>query len=137
MDNANLVAEKKPKRDWWQKGRAFDLWSIPHFLFGILMAFLPSLTGISILTALTATLLFAMVWEIYEKFVDIKETIQNSLLDILLPVVAFTLTSQILFFYPPHPDDLLVFAAAVFALYLFTNISGWRAYRRRNRDFMH
>ena len=135
MDNIELATERKPKRDWWQKGRAFDLWSIPHFLFGILTAFLPQLTGISLLTALTLTLVFAMSWEIYEKFVDIKETIQNSLLDILLPVVAFTLTSELLLFYPLHPDDLMVFAVAVFALYLFTNISGWLAYRRRNRDF--
>ena len=139
MDNPGspeaFTVAKKSKRDWWQKGRAFDLWSIPHALFGILGAFLPALIGISFLTALTFTLVFAMAWEIYEKFVGIKETIQNSLLDVLLPVVTFTLTSQILFYYPPHPDDLMVFAAAIFILFLFTNISGWRAYRRRNRNF--
>ncbi len=133
MDNVDVVVEKKkPKRDWWQKGRAFDLWSIPHFLFGILTAFLPALIGISLLTALTLTLVLAMAWEIYEKFVDIKETIPNSLLDILLPVVAFTLTSELLLFYPLHDDTLLVFATAVLVLYLFTNISGWIAYRRRD-----
>jgi hypothetical protein len=131
----DYATEKRPKRDWWQKGRAFDLWSIPHFLFGILTALLPSLVGISLLTALTITLVCAMAWEIYEKFVYIRETVQNSLLDILLPVVAFTITSELILFYPPHPDDLLVLATAVFVLYLFTNISGWRAYRRRNRAF--
>ncbi len=135
MDDVSFVIEKKPKRDWWRKGRAFDLWSIPHFLFGILTALLPSLIDMSLLTALTLTLLFAMAWEIYEKFVSIKETIPNSLLDILLPVVAFTLTSELLLVYPLHDDNLLVFATAVFALYLFTNISGWLAYRRRARDF--
>ncbi|MFA6519451.1 MAG: hypothetical protein WCT41_01350 [Candidatus Paceibacterota bacterium] len=135
MDNMDYATEKRPKRDWWQKGRAFDLWSIPHFLFGILTALLPSLVGISLLTALTITLVCAMAWEIYEKFVYIRETVQNSLLDILLPVVAFTITSELILFYPPHPDDLLVLATAVFVLYLFTNISGWRAYRRRNRAF--
>lgn len=123
-------------RDWWQKGRAFDLWSIPHFLFGILTAFVPPLTGISLLTALALTVIFAMLWEIYEKFVDIKETIQNSLLDIILPIVAFTLTSLILRLYSFHYDDLLVVATAVFVLYIFTNVSGWLAYRRRSRDFM-
>lgn len=135
MDNGEFAAAKKPKHDWWKKGRAFDLWSIPHFLFGILTALLPALIGISLLTALTLTLLFAMAWEVYEKFVDIKETVENSLLDILLPVLAFTLTSQLLIAYPLHNDDLLVFSTAVFTLYLFTNISGWLAYRRRNRDF--
>src|SRR3972149_10728886 len=125
------MTEEKIKRDWWQKGRAFDLWSSPHFLFGILMATLPPLTGISFLTALTLTIVLAMLWEIYEKFVDIKETIQNSLLDIVLPVVAFTLTSYVLRMYPFHPDDLLVIAIAVFVLYAFTNISGWLPHPRR------
>lgn len=127
--------QRKPKRDWWQKGRAFDLWSIPHFLFGILMAFVPSLTGISFLTALSLTIILAMLWEIYEKFVDIKETIQNSLLDIILPIVAFTMTSYALRIYAFNYDELLVAAIAISILYLFTNISGWLAYRRRNRDF--
>jgi len=123
-------------KDWWQKGRVFDLWSIPHFLFGILMAFLPPLLGVSLLTTLALTLILAMLWEIYEKFVDIKETIPNSLLDIILPVAALTLTSYFLLFYPLQRDELLVAAGAVFTLYAFTNISGWLAYRRRNRDFM-
>ena len=139
MDNFvspdTVVIAKKPKRDWWQKGRAFDLWSIPHFLFGILMSFLPPLAGISFLTALALTLILAMLWEIYEKFVAIKETVQNSLLDIILPIVAFTLTSYILLIHSFRRDELLVVASAVLVLYLFTNISGWLAYRRRNRDF--
>lgn len=131
------ATKEKVKRDWWQKGKALDLWSIPHFLFGVLTGFLPPLTGMSFLTALALTVILAMLWEIYEKFVDIKETVQNSLLDIVLPIVAFTLTSLILRAYPLHPDDLLVAATAVLALYLFTNLSGWLAYRRRNRDFTH
>ncbi|MCR4276264.1 MAG: hypothetical protein NUV90_02690 [Candidatus Parcubacteria bacterium] len=131
----DLTTERRPKRDWWQKGRAFDLWSIPHFLFGILMAFLPSLAGTSFLTALALTIILAMLWEIYEKFVQIRETVQNSLLDIILPIVAFTLTSYILRIYSFQYSDLLVIAIAVLVLYTFTNISGWLAYRRRNRAF--
>ncbi|MCR4333814.1 MAG: hypothetical protein NUV60_02265 [Patescibacteria group bacterium] len=124
-------------RDWWRKGRAFDLWSIPHFLFGILMAALSPLTGIPFLTILAFTIILAMLWEIYEKFVDIKETTQNSLLDIILPVVAFILTSYLFLLYPLHHDDLLIVTIAVLILFLFTNISGWFAYLRRNRNFIH
>lgn len=123
-------------RDWWQKGRAFDLWSIPHFLFGVFMSFLPGLVGISTMTALAFTVILAMLWEVYEKFVSIRETTQNSVLDIILPVVAFTLTSSALLIYPLQHDQIAVLATAVFTLYLFTNISGWLAYRRRNRDFL-
>lgn len=129
--------EERVKHDWWQKGKAFDLWSIPHFLFGILTAFLPALTDLSFLTALALTIILGMLWEIYEKFVAIKETVQNSLLDIILPIVAFTLTSYVLRIYSFHREELLVVATAVFIVYAFTNISGWLAYRRRNRDFMY
>lgn len=101
------------------------------------MAFSPPLTGISLLSAFALTLILAMLWEIYEKFVLIRETIQNSLLDIILPIVAFTLTSYLLLMYPLSADELLVAATAVLVLYVFTNISGWLAYRRRARDFMH
>lgn len=131
-----MTNEGKPKRDWWRKGRGFDLWSIPHLLFGVLMGMAPSLTGLSFLSSIALTVILALLWEIYEKFAGIRETVQNSLLDIVLPIAAFTLTSFILLTFPPHPDDLLVVAGAIFIIYAFTNISGWRAYRRRDRDFL-
>lgn len=137
MDNKDVDIPQKPKRDWWKRGRALDLWSIPHFLFGVLMAFVPPLTDLSLPTALSLTLILALVWEMYEKLVDIKETVLNSLFDIILPIVAFTSTSYALLAYPLHPDDLLVVASAVLFLYVFTNLSGWMAYRRRNRAFFH
>ena len=132
---ANAMSQEVQKRDWWRKGRAFDLWSIPHFLFGILTGFLPALTGISFLTALVCTLVFALSWEFYEKIIGIRESVQNILLDVTLPIVAFTYTSYLLRATTFHRDDLIVVATAVLALYTFTNVSGWLAYRRRNRNF--
>lgn len=137
MANIDFEIQKRPKRDWWQRGRAFDLWSIPHFLFGMLMAFIPPLTDTPLLTTFALTLMLAILWEVYEKIIEIKETVQNSLLDIILPVVAFTLTSYTLQLYSLHYDELVVVASAIFVLYIFTNVSGWLAYRRRNRDFTH
>src|SRR3989344_8259818 len=123
-------------RDWWQKGRAFDLWSIPHFLFGILMAFVPPFADISFSFALVLTLVLAVLWELFEMRVGIRETVLNSLLDVFLPIAAYIITSYILLLQPYHRDELVVFAVAVLLLYLFTNISGWLAYRRRQRDFI-
>ncbi|MDO8593289.1 MAG: hypothetical protein Q7R59_00040 [bacterium] len=123
-------------RDWWQKGSAFDLWSIPHFLFGILMAFVPMLTDLSFSFALVLTLVLAVLWELFEMGVGIRETVLNSLLDVFLPIVAYIITSYFLLIRQYHRDELVVFAVAVLLLYLFTNISGWLAYRRRQRDFI-
>ncbi len=123
-------------KDWWQKGKGLDLWSIPHFLFGILMGMSPSLIGVSFSTAFMLTITLAVAWELYEQCIGIRETVPNILLDIVLSITACILTSYALLAYPLHPHDLLVIAAAVLVLYVFTNLSGWLAYRRRKRDFM-
>lgn len=125
----------KTKRDWWQKGRGLDLWSIPHFLFGILMAFVPPLTDISFSMALIFTAILAVLWELFEMYIGIKETVLNSLLDVFLPIGAFIITSYLLRLYSFRYDEILVATVAVFVLYIFTNLSGWLAYRRRSRDF--
>lgn len=128
--------EQKEKRDWWAKGKALDLWSIPHVLFGVLAGMVPSLTGTSFLTTFAYTIILALAWEVYEKLADIKETLLNSLFDIILPIFSLILTHWTLVSYPPHPDDLRVITLAVLVLYAYTNISGWLAYRRRNKAFM-
>ena len=66
----------------------------------------------------------------------IKETILNIISDFILPIVAFTATALVLRTYSFHPEDLLVVMSAVLFLYIFTNLSGWLAYRRRKREFM-
>ena len=55
----------------------------------------------------------------------------------LFPLIigACIVTSYALLSYSYRREELLVVASAVFILYIFTNISGWLAYRRRNRDF--
>lgn len=124
-------------RDLWRKGRAFDMWSIPHFLFGVLMAFLPPLADMSFSMMLTLTAILAVLWELLEMNIGIKETVLNSLLDVFLPIVGYIITSYVLLFNSYHREDIMVVAIAVSAIYLFTNISGWRAYRRRQRGFTH
>jgi hypothetical protein len=131
------MPDERPKRDWWQRGKAFDLWSIPHFLFGVITAFIGPLTGLQTLTTLILTFLLALAWEVGEKIIGIKESIQNILFDIVLPIAAFTLTTYLLLRYPLHPDDLLLVGSAFLMLYIYTNISGWLAYRRRNSNFTH
>jgi fructose-specific phosphotransferase system IIC component len=123
-------------RDWWRKRSGFDLWSVPHFLFGIITGTLPALIEISFYSALLLTITLAILWEVFEKITSVKESFQNIVLDIILPIFSFTLTSFVLIVYPMHPNDILVVTTAVSAIYIFTNISGWLAYRRRQRDFM-
>ena len=123
--------------DLWQKKRFFDLWSIPHFLFGIIWAFLPSIFDITYETSFLAMVIAALIWEVCEKFLEVKETVWNSVIDIILPIISFFLTVQILNFQQLQKEEVIVYFLGVLALYIFTNISGWLAFRRRQRDFTH
>ncbi|MDP2665781.1 MAG: hypothetical protein Q8P23_04095, partial [bacterium] len=78
----------------------------------------------------------AVLWELFEVSIGIKETVLNSLLDVFLPIGAYIITSYVLRLYTFQYDELVVIVAAISILYVFTNLSGWLAYRRRNRDFM-
>lgn len=101
------------------------------------MGILPSFIGISFYSAFVLTIVLAILWEVFEKFIGVREFMRNILLDIILPIVAFAITSIGLILFPIRRDELLVAAGAVLLLFIFTNISGWLAYRRRNRDFAH
>lgn len=124
------------QRDWWQKGKAFDLWSIPHFLFGMLMAFLPYVTTVSLISSFALMLLFAVLWELYEKFIHINETLTNNLFDVLLPVISFVFLSMFLEKSEISRTTIWVLFGATLLIYVFTNISGWLAFRRRQKEFM-
>ena len=132
-----IMDSTRPKRDWWQRGRAFDLWSIPHFLFGILAGILSPLIGMPLSTAFVFMALLAILWEWYEKLIGIKETNLNIAADFVLPFLAFTGVSFLLRIYPLQSDELLVIFSAFLILYAYTNLSGWLAFRRRVRAFMH
>lgn len=131
----HIMDEPRARRDWWKRGRAFDLWSIPHFLFGVLMCIVSALMAIPVFIAFTFTGLLAVFWEIAEEYMGVRENILNSFSDIVLSIMAFVLTYQALLAYPLNFDTLMVIFVAVLSIYTFTNVSGWLAFRRRNRAF--
>jgi hypothetical protein len=119
-----------------KEGKAIDLWSIPHFLYGILMGLLPPLIGISFPTAFVLLLILGLLWELYEKMIDVKETMMNIPFDFILPIASFAVSANILMSHAFAYQDILVVETAFFILYAYTNISGWVAYRRRKKEFM-
>lgn len=125
--------EELYKRDYWEQGRGLDLWSVPHFLFGVLMAMLPPLLDISFMTAFALMMILALVWEVYEKIIGIKETLLNILFDVILPVVGFVLTANSLLSRYYDLIDLQIFTAVIFVLYMGMNTLGWYAHVKREQ----
>ena len=112
------------------------MWSIPHFLYGVLCAFIPYFDGVTALDAFLIMIVSALLWEVYEKLKDIRETVWNNIMDMLLPILAFFITLKVLELYPLEREEQIVIFTAVLIVWAYCNISGWRAYRRRVKAFM-
>lgn len=125
--------EEMYKKGLWERRKGLDLWSVPHFLFGVLMAAAPPLLDVSLLTALALTVVLALLWELYEKIVGIQETLLNGLFDLILPIMSFALTSYALRAYPLEIETLQNATGAVFALYMVMNLWGWFAHLKRKQ----
>jgi hypothetical protein len=123
--------------DRWKKGRVLDLWSIPHFLLGILCAFIPFYSHLTFEYVFVSMVVLAFLWEIGEYIAGIKETIWNNIADVLLPIISFLIIEKVLVTTTLLQEQRTVAFVGVITLYFFTNISGWLAYRRRQRDFTH
>jgi hypothetical protein len=127
----HIMDELIKRHDWWEKGEGLDLWSIPHFVFGILTALAPAFIGISTKTALIWTIILGLLWEVYEKLAHIEETVLNSLFDIILPLAAFAITTYLLTRFPIYTDTQRIIGVVVFIIYIAINTLGWMAYRKR------
>jgi hypothetical protein len=127
MDELEIVK----RHDWWEKGEGLDLWSIPHFLFGILMALLPPLFDVSVTAAFTFTVILGLLWEVYEKLAKIEETLLNSLFDVLLPIASFSITAYLFSRFSLDVGVAQVTLVVTLIFYISMNTLGWMAYRKR------
>ncbi|MBT4257742.1 hypothetical protein HOD88_00990 [archaeon] len=72
----------------WQEGIYFDLWSVIHFLFGMVFGGIIIFKKVKPWKGFIFTLLVAIVWEMIEW---VPEIISNQILDVLLAGGGFLL----------------------------------------------
>jgi hypothetical protein len=112
-----------------------DFWSIPHFLFGSVMALFTSAftlpTGIMFFT----TLFLAIIWELFEYRNHIVESFRNRVTDVIYPLIAFPVT----YFYAQNVaidlyrrQSLLVIVSIIF---FYINYMAWKARFADDNDF--
>jgi hypothetical protein len=77
--------------DPWKNGKFVDLWSIGHFILGMLLAYAIPFLEIRFSWAFFTALLIMFLWELFEVFAKIKETMTNRIIDILLGLLGFLL----------------------------------------------
>ena len=73
-----------PGTGLWTKGPYFDIWHIPHFLFGVNVGFGLVHWSVTLRNGLIILLTIKVMWELFENaLMKNKETLFNSTFDIL------------------------------------------------------
>ena len=89
MKVQNELKKLAARKDMWREGEYLDLWSVPHFLTGALIACLVYLLHLPFWYAvLLATVLF-IGYEVFEHIIEIEETVWNRRLDVVVGLASF------------------------------------------------
>lgn len=116
--------------------RLFDPWSVPHFLFGMVMALGGIAFGFSLYALLLLTIILAIVWEYIERRFRIHEARGNPWMDVLLPVLAFGITLLLVDRAPLHNEQHFALFVWVLVLYGSINVAAWKARFDKDGEFL-
>lgn len=116
---------KLVRTDPWREGEYLDLWSVPHFLSGMVVAFSLFFLGFEARSAFVIAFLLLVGYELFEAVAEIEETRWNRVLDVVVGMVSFTPTLLLL----PRIETRYAIAAFVIIAILDAVLSyfGWRA----------
>jgi len=109
----------------WKEGKYADLWSLNHFLGGVILAQIMLYFNFSFWAGLILAVFLMATWETYELFVGIEETICNKSTDIGFGVLGFLLHVFFLI-----KLGFVVFISVLIA-FAFLELWGYLAYRLR------
>src|SRR3990167_4615278 len=89
---------KLVRTDIWREGKYLDLWSVPHFLSGMAVAFGLFFLDFATNAAFIIAILLLVAYEMFEVIAKIEETRWNRVLDVVVGMASFTPT----FLLAPH-----------------------------------
>ena len=112
------------RTDAWREGKYLDLWSVPHFLSGMVMAFCIFFLGFEVRAALVIAFLLLVGYEMFEVIAKIEETRWNRTLDVVVGMASFVPTFLIV---PMVPRiDAITAGVIIFAADCILSFLGWR-----------
>lgn len=113
------------RTDIWREGEYLDLWSVPHFLSGMAVAFSLFFFGFATNAAFIIAFLLLVAYEMFEIIAEIEETRWNRVLDVVVGMLSFTPT----FLLAPNFPQGFVVAAFILVVAIDSVLSyfGWLA----------
>lgn len=130
------MKKRRKRRALFDPKRLFDWWSVPHFMFGILMALAAISFSWPAWYTFVATLVLALLWELLEKYVRLSEAPGNGWVDVVLPLLAFVVTYILVDQAVLNHDRHLGLLTITLLLYGFINMIAWRARFEKDQDFL-
>jgi signal transduction histidine kinase len=113
------------RTDIWREGKYLDLWSVPHFLSGMAVAFGLFFFAFTAKAAFVIAFLLLVAYEMFEVIAKIEETRWNRILDVVVGMASFTPTFLLL------PSVPRTWAVAAFVVVVVADsvlsFFGWRA----------
>lgn len=113
------------RTDPWREGEYLDLWSVPHFLSGMAVAFALFFLAFTGKAAFVIAFLLLVAYEMFEVIAKIEETRWNRILDVVVGMASFTPTFLLL------PSVPRTYAISAFILVVVVDsvlsFFGWRA----------
>ncbi len=106
------------------------MWSIPHTLFGVVLAFFVPPTRRGVYGGFAIVTGFALIWELFEYLtgVSTEEVATNSATDVIVAQLGFLVTAFLL--QRVHNPQLRGWLFAIVAcVWIAFEILGWLAYR--------
>ncbi|MBI5004215.1 hypothetical protein HZC00_03920 [Candidatus Kaiserbacteria bacterium] len=112
------------RTDVWREGKWLDLWSVVHFLSGISLGFGISFFHFGMIAAIIIVFLLLVAYEMWEAMVQIHETPQNRVMDVVVGMASFLPT--FLFFNDRHTESSFILAfGIVLTLNIVLSALGW------------
>lgn len=103
-----------------------DLWSIPHTLFGVVIAFGVAAFNKSTRDGWMFVTVGALLWELFEIVGRITEHTSNQIIDVVIALIGFGITMTIINHAPPKNIRRSFYI--VLGIFIVTSIIGWLAW---------
>ena len=112
---------KLVRTDIWREGEYVDLWSIPHFLSGVVTGLVAHFVGFEALPTFIIVFILLCAYEMFEALVKIEETKWNRTFDVIIGMAGF---APIYLFLPQYLSEVQLGASLGF-LFVFNSILSW------------
>ncbi len=114
------------RTDIWREGEWVDLWSIVHFLSGVLLGFCLHILHYGASASVLLALLLLIIYEMWEAMMKIEETPANRFMDVVVGMASFVPTFFLLIPQLSQTTSILVFGV-VLVVDGVLSTAGWRA----------